>query len=252
MRNRPRRGQTKTAGAFKHDWYAWTRPEARFYTRSRRRNKNNVEMWNSTITTLCTREMVPCKNPCSKGIRPRPWGRNQFSWSLCGLLCQGLRCDTGGWRTFPLGNVSSRAGLLSSVTFSSVPMTMDAACCPESWGEAALVGIPSSFLVLSVIVSPRGLKLGCCWSRGPVHWGLTSCSACVLPSINLAAMPRIRATTILSPAWLQSKCPSDSPCFSMMRFLICRSTNRASGAAPPNVEKPQALKENPLDRQSSS
>ena len=30
MRNRPRRGQTKTAGAFMHDLYAGTRPETRF------------------------------------------------------------------------------------------------------------------------------------------------------------------------------------------------------------------------------
>ena len=91
MRKRPRRGQTKTAGAFKHDWYAWTRPEAQYYARSRRRNKNNVERWNSTITTLCTRERFPCKNPCSNGIKPRPRGPNQFALSLCGLVCQGPR-----------------------------------------------------------------------------------------------------------------------------------------------------------------
>ena len=98
------------------------------------------------------------------------------------FFAKGLGGDTGGWRTFPLGKVSSRAGLLSSVTFSSVSMTMDAACCPESWGEAALVGIPSSLLVLSVIVSSKWFESGVLLESGSCSLGaLTSCSACVLP-----------------------------------------------------------------------
>jgi len=58
------------------------------------------------------------------------------------MFAEDLGGDTVSSRTFPLGSVNSKAGLLTSGAFSSDPMPMDGSCWHESSGGSSTIWEP--------------------------------------------------------------------------------------------------------------
>ena len=93
------------------------------------------------------------------------------------MFAEDLGGDTVSSRTFPLGSVNSKAGLLTSGAFSSDPMPMDGSCWHESSG------------VSSTIWEPRPCEVTALFSDETDEYDVSYCRGMGLLLMNLSRVP---------------------------------------------------------------